>query len=129
MSERTPFRASAPRFIWQVLGSPDRLYAIGTQRIRSLREIDENDVARAWLGELTKRELLLNSALHLSVLAGIGVTVLLLFGFGVAFMRYCHEPEPPHCSWAALCFLGALLFRLLQDIRLSQAEHDDRQLR
>jgi len=104
MSERTPFRASAPRFTCQVLGSPDRLYAIGTQRIRSLREIDENDVARAWLGELTKRELLLNSALHLSVLAGIGVTVLVLFGFGVAFMRYRHEPG------AAALFMGGSLF-------------------
>ncbi|SEI17637.1 Protein of unknown function [Rhizobium tibeticum] len=100
-----------------------------TQRIRSLREIDESDVARAWLkaeiGELRKRERLLNSALHLSVLAGIGVTFLLLFGFVVAFMGYRHEPGAAVLFIAALCFLAASLFRLLQDVRLSQGEHDD----
>ncbi|MDP9812385.1 hypothetical protein J2W42_005255 [Rhizobium tibeticum] len=100
-----------------------------TQRIRSLREIDESDVARAWLkaeiGELRKRERLLNSALHLSVLAGIGVTFLLLFGFVVAFMGYRHEPGAAVLFIAALCFLAASLFRLLQDVRLSQSEHDD----
>lgn len=104
-----------------------------TQRIRSLREIDENDIARARLkneiAELRKRELLLNSALHLSVLAGIGVTILLLFGFVVAFMGYRHEPGAAALFMAALCFLGASLFRLLQDIRLSQSEHDDHRAR
>ncbi len=101
----------------------DRLYAIGTRRIRSLREIDENDVARAWLGELTQRERLLNSALHLSVLAGIGVTVLLLFGFG-----RLHEIPPRTGSRRSvdgrLSVPEASLFRLLQDFRPLQSEHD-----
>jgi ABC-type spermidine/putrescine transport system permease subunit I len=104
-----------------------------TERIRSLREIDESDVSRVWLkneiGELRKRELLLNSALRLAVLAGIGVTFLLLFGFVVAFMGYRHEPGAAALFMAALGFLAASLVRLLQDIRLSQSEHDDHRAR
>lgn len=101
-----------------------------TERIRNLREIDEADLVRAKLkqeiGELRRRELLLNSALHLAVLAGIGVTLLLLFGFVVAFLGYRHEPGAAVLFIAALCFLAGSLFRFLQDIRLSQAEHKDR---
>ena len=104
-----------------------------TERIRNLREIDEGDVSRVWLkqeiGELRRRELLLNSALHMAVLAGIGVTLLLLFGFVIAFLGYRHEPGAAVLFIAALCFLAASLFRFRQDIRLSQSEHDDRQLR
>jgi len=104
-----------------------------TERIRNLREIDEADLVRAKLkqeiGELRRRELLLNSALHLAVLAGIGVTLLLLFGFVVAFLGYRHEPGAAVLFIASLCFLAGSLFRFLQDIRLSQGEHRDRQLR
>ncbi|CDM60859.1 MULTISPECIES: DUF2721 domain-containing protein [Rhizobium] len=103
-----------------------------TERIRKLREIDESDIARASLkkgiGELKRRERLLNSALHLAVLAGIGVTLLLLFGFVVAFLGYRHEPGAAVLFIAALCFLAGSLFRFLQDIWLSKGEHDDRQL-
>nr|WP_208245614.1 DUF2721 domain-containing protein [Rhizobium sp. T1473]MCA0806989.1 DUF2721 domain-containing protein [Rhizobium sp. T1473] len=103
-----------------------------TERIRKLREIDESDVARAPLkkgiGELKRRERLLNNALHLAVLAGIGVTLLLLFGFVVAFLGYRHEPGAAVLFIAALCFLAGSLLRFLQDIWLSQGEHDDRQL-
>jgi Protein of unknown function (DUF2721) len=100
-----------------------------TQRIRNLRESDESDVARVGLkkeiGELRRRERLLNSALHFAVLAGIGVTFLLLFGFVVAFFGYRHEPGAAALFVAALCLLAGSLFRLLQDIRLSQSERDD----
>ncbi|WP_245271766.1 DUF2721 domain-containing protein [Rhizobium sp. IBUN] len=103
-----------------------------TERIRNLREIDEADLVRARLkqeiGELRRRELLLNSALHLAVLAGIGVTLLLLFGFVVAFLGYRHEPGAAVLFIASLCFLAGSLFRFLQDIRLAQGEHKDRQL-
>ena len=98
-----------------------------TERIRNLREIDENDASRGWLkneiGELRRRERLLNGALRLAVLAGIGVTLLLLIGFVIAFMGYRHEPGAAVLFIAALCFLAASLFRLLQDISLSQHEH------
>ena len=99
-----------------------------TERIRKLREIDESDT-RAWLKkemtELRRRERVLNNALHLAVLAGIGVTFLLIFGFVIAFVGYRHEPGAAVLFMAALGFLAASLFRLLQDIRLSQIEHDD----
>ena len=99
-----------------------------TERIRMLRELDESD-ARAWLkkemAELRRRERVLNNALHLAVLAGIGVTFLLIFGFVIAFVGYRHEPGAAVLFMAALGFLAASLFRLLQDIRLSQIEHDD----
>ncbi|WP_280137619.1 DUF2721 domain-containing protein [Ensifer sp. Root127] len=99
-----------------------------TERIRTLRELDESD-ARAWLkkemAELRRRERVLNNALHLAVLAGIGVTFLLIFGFVIAFVGYRHEPGAAVLFMAALGFLAASLFRLLQDIRLSQLEHDD----
>lgn len=99
-----------------------------TERIRMLRELDESD-ARAWLkkemAELRRRERVLNNALHLAVLAGIGVTFLLIFGFVIAFVGYRHEPGAAVLFMAALGFLAASLFRLLQDIRLSQIEQDD----
>jgi uncharacterized protein (DUF58 family) len=61
----------------------------------------------------------------MAVLAGIGVTFLLLFGFVVAFTGYRHEPGAAFLFIAALCFLTASFFRFLQDIRLSQSEHDE----
>ncbi|MGO8499783.1 hypothetical protein ACC785_38980, partial [Rhizobium ruizarguesonis] len=50
----------------------------------------------------------LNSALHLAVLSGIGVTLLLLFGFVVAFLGYRHEPGAAVLFVAALCFLAGV---------------------
>ncbi len=101
-----------------------------TERIRKLCEIDASDVARASLKKeiaaLWRRERILNSALHLAVLAGIGVTLLLLFGFVVAFLGYRHEPGAAVLFITALCFLAGSLLRFLQDVRLSQGEHDDR---
>ena len=125
--------AIAPAFMLNAVAAMvailvNRVSAV-TQRMRTLREINESDVARAWLkreiAELRRRELLLNSALHLAVLAGIFVTLLLLFGFVVAFTGYRHEPGAAALFIAALCFLAASFFRFQQDIRLSQAEHAD----
>jgi len=47
----------------------------------------------------------------------------------VAFLGYRHEPGAAVLFIASLCFLAGSLFRFLQDIRLSQGEHKDRQLR
>lgn len=104
-----------------------------TERIRNLREIHESDVARAPLkkgiGELRPRERLLNSALHLAVLSGIGVTLLLLFGFVVAFWDTVTNQAPPYYLLRHSASWRGSLVRFLQDIRLSQGEQDDRQLR
>ncbi len=86
---------------WMVSVLVNRIAGV-TQRIRNLREIDENDVARAWLkkeiGELRRRELLLNSALHLAVLAGIGVTFLLSSVSSSPFSDTVANREPPYYS-------------------------------
>ncbi|TCL71359.1 DUF2721 domain-containing protein [Rhizobium sp. BK251] len=99
-----------------------------TERIRTLNQISESDAERAWLkadtARLQKRERLLNSALHMGVIGGIGITCLLLLGFVVAFFGYRHEPGAALLFVVALCFLLASLFRFLQDVRLSLSEHD-----
>ncbi|WP_245306726.1 MULTISPECIES: DUF2721 domain-containing protein [unclassified Rhizobium] len=100
-----------------------------TERIRKLREIDENDVSRASLkreiAQLRRREVLLNGALRLAIVAGIGALLLLLFGFVIAFLGYRHEPGAALLFTAALCFLAGSFIRLLRDINLSQHEHGD----
>jgi hypothetical protein len=84
----------------------------GVERLRRIREIDESD-ARVWLKreivELRQRERLLNNALHLVVLAGIGVFLLLLFGFTVAFMGYSTNREPPLVDRGSLLSGGVTL--------------------
>ncbi|WDZ79427.1 DUF2721 domain-containing protein (plasmid) [Ensifer adhaerens] len=99
-----------------------------TERIRNLNQITDGDATRAWLkvdiARLKRRELLLNSSLHLAVIGGIVITFLLLLGFVVAFLGYRHEPGAGMLFIVAVCFLLASLFRLLQDVRLSLSEHD-----
>ncbi|MBD9373606.1 DUF2721 domain-containing protein [Rhizobium sp. ARZ01] len=99
-----------------------------TERIRELNQISDADSARHWLKSdivrLQRREKLLNSALSLAIVAGIGITALLLIGFLFAFMGFRHEPGAGLLFIVALCFLLASLFRFLQDVRLSLSELD-----
>jgi ABC-type spermidine/putrescine transport system permease subunit I len=99
-----------------------------SDRIRNLNQIADGDTARMWLkadiARLKRREILLNQALQLAVVAGIAITILLLFGFVVAFLGYRHEPGAGALFIVALCLLAGSLFRFLQDARISVSEHD-----
>ncbi len=99
-----------------------------TDRIRNLNQITDDDTGRQWLRadiiRLKRREILLNQSLQLAVIGGIGITVLLLFGFVAAFLGYRHEPGAAVLFIGSLCFLVAALFRFLQDVRLAVSELD-----
>ncbi len=66
----------------------------------------------------------MNQSLQLAVIGGIGITVVLLFGFVAAFLGYRHEPGAAVLFIGSLCFLVAALFRFLQDVRLAVSELD-----
>ncbi|CAN7345273.1 DUF2721 domain-containing protein [Phyllobacterium sp. LjRoot231] len=124
--------AVAPAFL---LGAVAALVAILigrmagiTDRIRHLNQIADDDTARVWLkadvARLKRREILLNQSLQMAVIGGIGIAVLLLVGFVVAFLGYRHEPGAAALFMASLCFLVGALFRFLQDVRLALSELD-----
>ena len=99
-----------------------------TDRIRNLNQIADDDAARVWLkadvARLKRREILLNQSLQMAVIGGIGITVLLLVGFVVAFLGYRHEPGAAILFIGSLCFLVVALFRFLQDVRIALSELD-----
>ena len=97
-------------------------------RIRSLNQIADDDTKRKWLKDdiarLKRREILLNHALYLAVIAGFCVTILLLLGFVTSFLGFRHEPGAGALFIVTLCLLGGSLFRFLQDIRIALSEPD-----
>ena len=99
-----------------------------TDRIRNLNQIADDDTARVWLkadiARLKRREILLNQSLQMPVIGGIGITVLLLVGFVIAFLGYRHEPGAAVLFIGSLCFLVVALFRFLQDVRIALSELD-----
>jgi hypothetical protein len=99
-----------------------------TDRIRNLNQIADGDSTRTWLkadiARLKRREILLNQSLQLAVTSAIGIAILLLIGFVVAFLGYRHEPGAGVLFIVSLCLLVGSLFRFLQDVRISLSEHD-----
>ncbi len=99
-----------------------------TDRIRNLNQIADDDAARTWLKadivRLKRREILLNQSLQLAVMGAIGIAILLLFGFVVAFLGYRHEPGAAVLFILSLFLLVGSLFRFLQDIKMSLSELD-----
>ncbi|WP_027231199.1 DUF2721 domain-containing protein [Phyllobacterium sp. UNC302MFCol5.2] len=99
-----------------------------TDRIRNLNQIADDDTSRKWLkadiARLKRREVLLNQALQLAVIGAIGIAILLLVGFVVAFLGYRHEPGAGALFVISLCLLVGCLVRFLQDVRISLSEHD-----
>lgn len=99
-----------------------------TDRLRSLNQISNDDMARVWLkadiARLKRREFLLNQSLHLVVTSGIVLTLLLLFGFIASLLGYRHEPGAGVLFVMALALLVGSLLRFLQDIRIALSEHD-----
>jgi ABC-type spermidine/putrescine transport system permease subunit I len=99
-----------------------------TDRIRNLNQIADEDTTRTWLkadiARLKRREILLNQSLQLAIIGAIGIAILLLVGFVVAFLGYRHEPGAGVLFIVSLCLLVGSLFRFLQDVRISLSEHD-----
>ena len=71
-------------------------------RIRSLNEISDDDTARAHLKpdipRLRQRAKLLNSATYLALTSGMCTALLLVVGFGAAYLGIRHEYGAACCS-------------------------------
>ena len=102
-----------------------------TDRIRNLNQIADDDTKRTWLREdiarLKRREVLLTQSLQLAIVGALGIAILLLVGFVVAFLGYRHEPGAGLLFIISLCLLVGSLFRFLQDVKISLSEHDHHQ--
>ena len=107
-------QATAPAF---VLGAVAAFVAVllnrmtsVIERIRSLNEIADDDIARAHLKSdiprLRQRAKLLNSATHLALLSGMCTALLLVVGFASALFRLPHEYGAGVLFGIALILLG-----------------------
>jgi hypothetical protein len=126
-------QATGPAF---VLGSVAAFVAVllgrmtsVLDRIRSLNEINDGDIARSHLKSdiprLRQRAKLLNSATHLALLSGLCTAVLLVVGFLSALFGLRHEYGAGLLFAVALALLGGAIFRFGQEMRmgLSEADH------
>jgi Protein of unknown function (DUF2721) len=95
-------------------------------RIRNLNDIADEDVARVRLRSdiprLKRRAELLNKATYLALGSGICTTLLLILGFGMAFLGFRHEYGVALLFVTAVCLMGASLARFAQEVRI--ALHD-----
>jgi hypothetical protein len=125
--------ATAPAF---VLGAVAGFVSILTgrmtsvvDRIRQLNDVSDNDSSRTHLKSdiprLRKRAQLLNSATSLALASGMCTSLLLVVGFGSAFLRLQHAYGAGILFAVAVVLLGASLFRFGQEVRigLSEADH------
>ena len=98
-------------------------------RIRSLNEIADSDTTRAHLKSdiprLQRRAKLLNSVTHLELASGMCTSLLLVVGFGSAFLKVHHEYGAGLLFLLAVALPGGSLFRFGQEVRigLSEADH------
>jgi hypothetical protein len=97
-------------------------------RIRSIHDIDEDDVSRIRLRDdlprLRRRVRLLSKSTYLALCAGICATLLLAVGFICAFIGLRHEPGAGLLFLAAVGLMGASLFRFAQEIKMGLSELD-----
>jgi len=97
-------------------------------RIRSLNEIADDDTTRARLKSdiprLRRRAKLLNSATHLALVSGMCTSLLLVVGFGSAFLKLQHEYGAGLLFVFAVGLLGGSLFRFGQEVRIGLSESD-----
>lgn len=124
--------AVAPAFLLTAVASlvsvlTIRMHAV-VDRIRALNRIADDDAERLWLKDditrLKRREVLLNQSLALVVMAGIGISLLLVAGFVAAFLGLRHEYGAGVLFIITLILMMGSLVRFLQDIRISLREHD-----
>jgi Protein of unknown function (DUF2721) len=97
-------------------------------RIRTVNEIADDDTKRAHLKSdiprLRQRAKLLNSATHLALASGMCTSLLLVIGFGSAFLKLQHEYGAGLLFVFAVGLLGGSLFRFAQEVRIGLSESD-----
>jgi hypothetical protein len=124
--------ATAPAF---VLGAVAGFVSILTgrmtsvvDRIRQLNDVSDNDGPRAHLKSdiprLRRRAQLLNRATSLALASGMCTSLLLVVGFGSAFLRLQHAYGAGILFAVAVVLLGASLFRFGQEVRIGLSEAD-----
>ena len=126
-------QATAPAFvIGAVAGFVSILQGRMTMvidRIRHLNDIAEDERARIHLKSdiprLRRRLDLLNAATRLALASGVCTSLLLVVGFGSAFLRLEHVYGAAILFFLAVALLGASLFRFGQEVGmgLSEADH------
>jgi Protein of unknown function (DUF2721) len=98
-------------------------------RIRILNDISDEDVARVRLRSdiprLKRRAELLNKATYLALGSGICTTLLLILGFGMAFLGFQHEYGVGALFVVAVCLMGASLARFAQEVRIALHEFEN----
>ena len=125
-------QATAPAFVLDaVAGFVSILLGWMTtvlDRIRNLNEIADDDSRRAPLKSdiprLRRRATLLNSATHLALASGMCTSLLLVVGFGSAFLKLQHEYGAALLFLLAVALLGGSLFRFGQEVRIGLRETD-----
>ena len=125
-------QATAPAF---VLGAVAGFVSILTgrmtavvERIRHLNEIADDERARAHLKadipRLRRRLDLLNDATRLALASGVCTSLLLVVGFGSAFIRLQHVYGAGILFFVAVALLGVSLFRFGQEVKIGISEAD-----
>src|SRR5918992_1964596 len=97
-------------------------------RVRSLNMIADDDSPRGRLKSdiprLKHRARLMNNAIYLAVGSGICTTVLVILAFASALVGIRHEQVASVLFVVALGLLGAALFTLAREVRISLNEFD-----
>ena len=125
-------QATAPAFVLGAVAGfvsilMGRMTAV-VERIRHLNEIADDERARAHLKadipRLRRRLDLLNSATRLALASGVCTSLLLVVGFGSAFIRLQHVYGAGILFFIAVALLGVSLFRFGQEVKIGISEAD-----
>jgi hypothetical protein len=124
--------ATAPAFVLGAVAGfvsilLGRMTAV-VERIRQLNEIADDETARAHLKadipRLRRRLDLLNGATRLALASGVCTALLLVVGFGSAFLRLEHVYGAGILFFIAVALLGISLFRFGQEVKIGISEAD-----
>jgi hypothetical protein len=125
-------QATAPAFVLGAVAGfvsilQGRLASV-LERIRHLNDISDDDQSRAQLKSdlprLRRRVVMLNNATRLALASGVCTALLLVVGFGSAFLRLEHVYGAAILFFLAVALLGASLFRFGQEVAIGPSEAD-----
>lgn len=125
-------QATAPAFLLGATGSfigilVSRLNVI-IDRSRSIHGIKEQDGERSLLRtdipRLRRRAILLQRALAFAVASSVCTTLLIVWGFAVAFLGYRHELGAAMFFITSLCLFCGSLLTLAQEMRIGLIDLD-----